>query len=248
MRKHILAHEGETMQGIRVRGLEVTRLEGLTDAVFGFAITLLIVAIEPPREFDQLVTMVMGFPAFALTFLLMLFIWFWHYRFFRQYGLNTGKVMMVNGLLLFLVLLFVFPLKFLATVVVDYVILEGWFGFDMPDTLVIRSGQYPVLHTLYATGFASVFICFAWLYKLALDAADKLELTELERLHTKIHAHMYLIVAAVPLFTIILVWLPTSWAPMIGGFSNCLIWPATTFYQRFSSRKVRDLKLSMGES
>lgn len=248
MRRHILAHEGEMMTGIRVRGLEVTRLEGLTDAVFGFAITLLIVAIEPPTEFDQLVTMVMGFPAFALTFLLMLFIWFWHYRFFRQFGLNSGKVMAVNGLLLFLVLLFVFPLKFLATIVVDYVILEGWFGIDMPQTLIIRSGQYPILHTLYALGFASVFICFSWLYRLALGAAEQLELTPLEQAHTRIHANMYLIVASVPLFTIALVWLPTPWAPMIGGFANCLIWPVTTIYQRASSKKIRALEAQAGEA
>lgn len=242
MRRHMLTSENEEMQGIRVRGLEVTRLEGLTDAMFGFAITLLIVSLEPPTEFGQLVNLVLSFPAFAITFLLMLFIWYWHYRFFRQYGLNSGKVMWVNGILLFLVLLFVYPLKFIATVVIDYVILEGWFGFDMPTVLMIGPGQYPVLHTLYAAGFAAVFICFAWLYKLALDAKDQLELTPYEVLSTRSHVVMYLIVAAVPLFTIALVWLPTPWAPMIAGFSNCLIWPATMIYERRMQPKFAALR------
>ncbi len=244
MRRHMLTSEDEEMQGIRVRGLEVTRLEGLTDAMLGFAITLLIVSLEPPTEFNQLVNLVLGFPAFAITFLLMLFIWYWHYRFFRQYGLNSGKVMWVNGILLFLVLLFVYPLKFIATIVIDYVILEGWFGFDMPTVLSIGREQYPVLHTLYATGFAAVMLCFAWLYKLALDAKGQLELTPYEVLSTRTHAVIYLIVAAVPLFTVALVWLPTPWAPMIAGFSNCLIWPATMIYQRRMQSKFEALRLA----
>lgn len=244
MRRHMLTGENEEILGIRVRGIEVTRLEGLTDAMFGFAVTLLIVALEPPTEFDQLFNMILGFPAFALTFLLMLFIWFWHYRFFRQYGLNSGKVMWVNGLLMFLVLLFVFPLKFLATIVVDYVILEGWFGFDMPAVLTISDGQYPILHTIYALGFSSIFICFAWFYKLALDARAQLELTPYEILSTRVHVYMYLIVAAVPLFTIIVVWLPVPLAAMYAGFSNCLIWPATMLYHRKTQPKLRALKLA----
>ena len=242
MRRHMLTHENEEMQGIRVRGLEVTRLEGLTDAMFGFAITLLIVSLEPPTEFNQLVNLVLSFPAFAITFLLMLFIWYWHYRYFRQYGLNSGKVMWVNGILLFLVLLFVYPLKFIATIVIDYVILEGWFGFDMPTVVTISFAQYPVLHTLYAVGFASVFLCFSWLYKLALDAKQELKLTPYEVLSTRTHVVLYLIVAAVPLATIALVWMPTQWAPMIAGFANGLIWPATMFYQRSMQPKFAALR------
>lgn len=100
------------MLGIRVRGLEVTRLEGLTDAMFGFSITLLIVSLEPPTSYDQLVKLMLSFPAFGVTFILMMFIWYWHYRFFRQYGLNSGRVVLINAILMFVVLLFVFPLKF----------------------------------------------------------------------------------------------------------------------------------------
>lgn len=232
MRRHMLRHEGEEMTGIRVRGLEVTRMEGLTDAMFGFAITLLIVSLEPPTSYDQLIKLMMSFPAFGVTFLLMMFIWYWHYRFFRQYGLNTGNVIWANGILMFLVLLFVFPLKFFATIVIDTIFLERWFGFDMPDQLDRTGLNYPVLHTIYAIGFAGVFFCFSWLYKLALDAREELKLSPYEVLITRVHLIMYMIVAAVPLLTIPLVWLPTKWAPMIAGMSNFFIWPATAIYGR----------------
>lgn len=242
MRRYMLKDENEEMQGIRVRGIEVSRLEGLTDAMFGFAVTLLIVSLEPPTSFDQLVNLILSFPAFAITFLLMMFIWFWHNRFFRQYGLNNGRIVLANAILMFVVLLFVFPLKFIATIVIDNIILEGWFGFDMPNVLDMANGQYPILHTIYATGFAAVFFCFSWLYKLALDEAEALELTPYEALNTRAHIVMYIIVAAVPLLTIPVVWVPSPYAPMIAGFSNCLIWPATMMYQRYNNRQFALLK------
>ena len=52
-------------RGFRWRGTEVSRLEALSDAVFGFAITLLVVSLEPPRTFDQLMQAVRGFPRVA---------------------------------------------------------------------------------------------------------------------------------------------------------------------------------------
>lgn len=242
MRRHMLSHEGEDMQGIRVRGIEVTRLEGLTDAMFGFSITLLIVSLEPPTSYEQLITLMFSFPAFGVTFMLMMFIWYWHYRFFRQFGLNNGQVMWANAVLMFVVLLFVFPLKFFATIVIDTIFLERWAGIDMPDQLDRTGLNYPVLHTIYAVGFASVFLCFSWLYKVALDAREQLELSAYEALSTRVHINMYMLVAAVPLCTIPIVWLPVWWAPMVAGMSNFFIWPVTGFYARITRPRLLALK------
>ena len=38
----------------RLRGREVSRIEGLSDAVFGFEITFLVVSLEVPNTFDEL--------------------------------------------------------------------------------------------------------------------------------------------------------------------------------------------------
>ncbi|HUS16882.1 MAG TPA: TMEM175 family protein, partial [Chloroflexia bacterium] len=65
--------------GFRWRGREVTRMEGLTDAVFAFAITLLIVSLEVPHTFAELIEIAKGFGAFVLTFAVLMLVWYQHF-------------------------------------------------------------------------------------------------------------------------------------------------------------------------
>jgi hypothetical protein len=104
-----------TAPGIGHRGREVTRLQGFSDAVFGFALTLLVVSLEVPRSFDQLWHAMLGLPAFAASFAIVLWIWWEHHEFFRRYGLDDGPTVVLNALLLFVVLFYVYPLKFMFT-------------------------------------------------------------------------------------------------------------------------------------
>jgi uncharacterized membrane protein len=104
-------------EDFRLRGKEITRIEGLSDGVFAFAVTLLIVSLEVPKTFNELTDVMRGFVAFAISFFLLILVWFHQYKFFRKYGLQDNVTVWVNVLLLFLVLFFVYPLKFLFTLV-----------------------------------------------------------------------------------------------------------------------------------
>ena len=75
-------------QNFRWRGKEVSRVEGFTDAVFAFAVTLLVVALEVPHTFEGLMDVVRGFPAFVICFTLLMMFWNAHYRYHRRYGLE----------------------------------------------------------------------------------------------------------------------------------------------------------------
>src|SRR5947207_4796533 len=115
--------ESRDLPGFRLRGQEVTRLESFSDAVFGFALTLLVVSLDVPKTFDDLVTTLRGFPAFAICFLFLALIWNGHYKFCRRYGLDDGTTRFLTCALLFLVLFYVYPLKFLFNLSITSLIL-----------------------------------------------------------------------------------------------------------------------------
>src|SRR5262249_19273652 len=100
-------------QHFRWRAQEITRLEGFTDAVFAFAVTLLVVSLEVPRTFSELESVMKGFVAFGICFTMLVLVWKEHVIYFRRYGLQTPFVVLLNCLLIFLVLFYVYPLKFL---------------------------------------------------------------------------------------------------------------------------------------
>ena len=152
------------------RRREVSRVEGLSDAVFAFAITLLIVSLEVPKTFDELLHVMRAFPAFAISFALLFQIWWRHYRFFRQYDLEDATVIALTGVLLFVVLFFVYPLKFLWSLLFLQVT-EHATGQEM-----ISLRQVPLLFFIYSGGVAATFGILALLYRHAWRCRAQLEL------------------------------------------------------------------------
>src|SRR5437763_279879 len=166
--------------GFRLRGNQVTRLESFSDAVFGFALTLLVVSLDVPRSFDDLVNTMRGFPAFAICFLLLALIWNAHYKFCRRYGLDDGTARFLTCVMLFLVLFYVYPLKFLF----NFSITAGLFGGPALSTSMSGS-EFSTLLIIYGLGFAAVYLSLLLLYLHAYRLRDALELTELEKFDTR---------------------------------------------------------------
>ena len=92
---------------------EVSRLEAFSDAAFAFALTLLVVSLDVPRSYDELMRTMRGFPSFACCFALLVWIWHEHNIFFRRYGLQDAWTVFINSMLLFVTLFYVYPLKFM---------------------------------------------------------------------------------------------------------------------------------------
>src|ERR1700733_15831322 len=104
-------------KGFQFRGHEIKRIETFSDAVFAFAVTLLIVSLEVPKTFQELLISMRGFVAFGICFTLLMLVWYEQHIFFRRYGLDDLITIILNGALLFIVLFYVYPLKFLWTLV-----------------------------------------------------------------------------------------------------------------------------------
>jgi uncharacterized membrane protein len=183
LRESLVKREAEVQNGFRLRGLgEVSRVEALSDGVFAFAITLLVVSLEVPRTFDELLVTMRGFLAFAITFAMLFHVWHTQYRFFRRYGLNDNFTIWMTALLLFVVLFYVYPLKFVWTYIVNALLglgtkVETSAGNFEP---VVRGEQMPTMLAIYGAGFAAVFAIFALLYLRAYRRRAALGLNELE--------------------------------------------------------------------
>jgi Endosomal/lysosomal potassium channel TMEM175 len=171
----------------RWRGTDVSRLEGFSDGVFGFAVTLLVVSLDVPDNFAQFWAAMLNTPSFAICFTLLLLVWSEHYHYFRRYGLEDGRTMLINAVLLFVVLIYIYPLKFLFTNLTDMAL-----GINrvvrLPDGSMgppISDSQWPGLMMLYAAGYIACYGCFLLLYRNAWQQREVLALTPLEQLETR---------------------------------------------------------------
>jgi hypothetical protein len=182
IRKPLAEHKIGADKKIRWRGEDVSRLESISDAVFGFSITLIVVSLEVPKTFDDLVASLTNVGAFAFSFLTLIGIWFLHYRFFRRYGLEDRWTAILNTLLLFIVLLYVYPLKFLYTVAWRQLVGFSTVGTDPGD--MIRDEQVPQLFLIYGLGFIAIYGIFCVMHFNAYRHRAKLQLTQLETMNT----------------------------------------------------------------
>ena len=83
--------------GFRLRGVAMSRIDGFSDVVFGFALTLIVVSLEVPKNFAELHGMLRGFLPFGVTFLMLMLVWHTHYKFFRRYGMHDLGTIWLNG-------------------------------------------------------------------------------------------------------------------------------------------------------
>jgi hypothetical protein len=175
------------------------RLEGFSDAVFGFSATLLVVSLEVPGTFPELMSSLWGFIPFAFSFLALVLIWTTHHAFFRRYRLADRGTMAINAVLLFVVLFYVYPLKFMTTSLHEDVL--G--GRPLRDSTRFRSADDVAgMFIVYGIGFMAVFACFALLYWHAGRVAHGLGLTPWQRHEAAMLCRHYVILAAVGLLSI----------------------------------------------
>lgn len=211
--KHQRSLRGERY--FRWRGRDVTRLENLSDIVFALSLTL-IVASAVPATFRELTALWREAIAVAASFALILLIWSKHHAFFRRYDLEDGFTIMVNSVILFLIMIFAYPLKFLATFLVNY--FTGYYQSGEQVQTVMTLGDVPIMLAIYASGYALVFGLFALLYAHALRRGDILDLSESERIMTRLEVEQGIASIAVSALAILLAFtLPSGWSTMAGG-------------------------------
>lgn len=234
--------------GFRTRGSEVSRLEGLSDAVFGFAITLLVVSLEVPRTFVEMMAAVEGFLAFAASFAILFWIWLSQYRFFRRYGLQDGPTLALNAALLFVVLFFVYPLKFVLTFVV-----ELYVSGEVPVAALADGSRVPMVRledtalmmVVYGLGYVAVFGVFALLHLHAWRRRDALDLSEVERFETVDNVREGLLNVAIGVLSIGIALVGGPRYAAFAGFTYALVGPAMAGNGIWAGRRRKRLEAGL---
>jgi uncharacterized membrane protein len=219
----------------RWRGGEITRLEAFCDVVFGFALTLLVVSLEVPRNYAEMMGAMRSFLPFAICFAQLVMIWLAHYRFSRRFGLEDPYAVFLNIVLLFLVLFYVYPLKFVFTMVFSQMT-----GGELARG--IGWHEAAVLMRVYSVGFTAVFSLFALMYIHAYQLRSELGLNPVEALTTRFAIQENLLMVVVGIVSFALAFKNPAWA----GWWYFVLGPALGIHGTIYGKRVRLLAQKLG--
>ena len=89
------------LDGFRLRGLEMTRLETFIDAAFAFAVTMMVIASDRvPDDINALLAAFKHVPAFVASVAVLGIFWRGHWIWSRRYGLEDGVSIFISWALL----------------------------------------------------------------------------------------------------------------------------------------------------
>ncbi|HVL66890.1 MAG TPA: TMEM175 family protein [Vicinamibacterales bacterium] len=226
---------------LTLRKHKISRLEEFSDAVFGFALTLLVITNDVPRSYGELLALLQGIPAFACCFALLVWIWYEHDAFFERFPLQDGRTVLLNSGLLFVVLLYIYPLKFMF----DAFMLQV---FKLGAARPVQAMSFDELaraSAIYGFGFFALMSLFALLYLNATRQAGALELGPLEVFDASTRGRHHLLSAAVGLFAVALaLFLPRQLA-YLSPASLGLMGPLHAVYGRYMQRRRARLEAAL---
>jgi uncharacterized membrane protein len=229
LRKYFAAQKESGKEKIRWRSHEVTRIEAFSDAVFAFAVSLLVISLEVPKNSKELLESLWGLVPFTFCFLSVFWVWRAQYKFFRRYGLHDGVTIALNGLLMFVVLCFVYPLKFLISSAI------------MHDAYSVRREDLVPLAVLYNGGFAVIGFLICAMYLNALWRKDEINLTQIEIFETRSYIWTFAFPALASTLAVVISMLVRSHPENINicFFSYALLGIVFPFYHRKYDRAFK---------
>ena len=219
--------------GFRLRGTAMSRVDAFSDVVFGFALTLLVVSLEVPHTYAELHESFRGFLPFAICFTLLIIFWYNHFVFFRRFGVEDALTITINAALLFVVLFFVYPLKFLFSLIVN--------GFYNGNNRV-ESWQMVELMTIYGLGYAAIYLLFTALNLNAYRQRARLALSPLETALTRTYIEENLGLALIGIISAILAHVLPPGVSGLAGFAYFLIPVFETVHGFRTGRRMRSVR------
>lgn len=221
------------------RGKNPGRLDNLTDAVFGIAITLLIFNLVNPNSFEDLVAFTKTLPAFLVSIAFLMLVWKEHVNFSQIYGLHSAWIEALNVLFIALIIFYVYPLRFWTLFLTNFL-------FETDISIQIRAAQVPDLMIYYGFVAMALYICLLFFYLNASRNREFLLLNAYEILHTQMQISRMVIFITVPLVSILVISLlrgvNVGLASILGGMTYILYTPLMIFWSKKYNSKINELK------
>lgn len=232
IREHLFHKRAPADPMFRWRGGEISRVEGFSDGVFAVTLSLLVFSSSVPTTYYEMWRTARDLPVFLVSFALLFLAWNYHYRFFRRYGLEDLTTITLNGVFLFLILFFAYPLKFLASFLWSLILGESSAALfvlpaDVTSThpwIATELGQRTGMMAFYGLGLIGVFGVLALMGWHAYRLRAKLELDELECHLTRVSVGHNLIMVAVAGVSLLVLRLTAN--PGISGVVYFALGPA----------------------
>lgn len=179
------------------------RLDNFTDAAFAFAVTLLIIGGGSSiGDSDALLIALGDLPAFAFGFTIIAMFWIAHVRWRAMRGEGDALGVGLTLLLVFLILIYVQPLRAMAAATSQWFTGQGD-GFR---------GDIATLFTIYGTGFVAMSAITAALFADALRG----DLSSSQRAYARGDRAIWLILAVTGLISILISFTRFGpWAAMV---------------------------------
>lgn len=182
------------------RGDKTTRLEAFVDAAFAFAVTLLVIAGgQLPRSVADLIGALKNVPTFAASFALIGLFWKAHVDWSRRYGLDDASTRRWSLLLVFIVLIFVYPLRMVFSSLFA-LLSHGWLPANFG---IVAWTDIPAMFVAYGIAYGALCATMWLLYRHAWQCRARLGLTRDERMQTRLSLLRWKWFAAIALVSVL---------------------------------------------
>ena len=219
---------------VRLRGLEVTRLDTFIDAAFAFVLTLLVISFdEMPSNFDEMLLAIKRIPGFFASFCALMMFWLSHRRWSRRYGLESNRTVLLSLAVIFMVLVYVYPLRMIFGAMFASISAE-YFTSDLQfRTYAEVRGMF----LFYSIGSGIMALLFWDLYRNALINKEPLGLNRDEVFATRLDKINWLIIAIFSVVSIIIALTIRDDLVPLAGYIYFLMFPVLSLSSRIQGSR-----------
>ena len=228
---------------LRVRRHQPTRLEGFVDSAFAFAVTLIVISIgHVPSDVPEMLQALRGLPTFAVCFLLIARFWAMHRFWSRHYDIEDATAVRLSLILVFLVLVYVYPLRLLFSL--TFASMTNNWLIEKP-IVIHYVGEMRDAYVVFGLGLAAIATVFALMFRHALQLATAIGLSRDEIIVTRARVIGWTCTVSVAILSIVLALVLSfneqqPWLFAIPGCTYWLLMFARPIIDRMALRRIAE--------